>query len=372
LRITGALAIVANHIGLPHANVAWILLDVFFVMAGMNMARILDSDESVGSYGLSRIRRLGPELLAVWCVAAAFLLSGRGTSGMSWFVATGPLFVQNLVQPFFAQTIPKDWVFAPLWFIAALMQLQLLLFSMRKVLVRTRPGIVLAGAVGFGVAFRTLYTLLVAQSPASPTMLDAGMLYIQPITHVEAIVLGVLIGRGAVTWISRLLPIFCVVAIGLSVLNLALAPGELSDAIGTAAGLGFSYPLRLHYSHIWGYSVIALAAASLASRNGRLADGIEKLRLPASVDRAVFALASLTYGAYVFHGTLMATGANAASLLAPLRAPGLLLLFTITAAQAFVLAWLFQRAIAGIRGLTTTRRLTSSGYGARVPPRRPR
>jgi len=354
LRITGALAIVANHVGLPHANVAWILLDVFFVVAGMNMARALESDQSIASYGLSRIKRLGPEMLAVWCVAVAFLLLGRGTSGMSWFVATGPVFAQNLAHPLFAYTAPQDWVFTPLWFVAALMQLQLLLFSMRRVIVRARPRIVLLAAVGIALLFRTLYTMLLAQSPASPTVRDALILYIQPLTHLEAIVLGVLIGRGALPRIGRLLPIFCVLAISLVAINLAHPPEGVRDAIGSAAGLDFEYPLRLHYSHIWGYSVVALAAASLASRNGRLADAIEKLPLPASVDKAVLTLASLTYGAYMFHGTLMATGLNAASILAPLHAPGLLLLFTITVLQAFLLAWLFQTAIVGIKGLTNT------------------
>jgi hypothetical protein len=354
LRITGALAIVANHVGVAHANVAWILLDVFFVVAGMNMARALESDQSIASYGLSRIKRLGPEMLAVWCIALAFLLLGRGTSGMSWFVATGPVFAQNLAHPFFAYTAPQDWVFTPLWFIAALMQLQLLLFSMRGVLVRTRPWIVLVAAVGIGLLFRTLYTMLLAQSPASPAVRDALLLYIQPLTHLEAIVLGVLIGRGGLPLIGRLLPIFCVLAIGLVAVNFAHSPGGVRAAIGTAAGLDFEYPLRLHYSHIWGYSVIAFAAASLASRNGRLADAIEKLPLPASVDKAVLTMASLTYGAYVFHGTLMATGVNAASILARLHAPGLLLLFTITALEAFLLAWLFQKAVVGIKGLTNT------------------
>lgn len=357
LRIIGALAIVANHVGVPHTSVAWILLDVFFVVAGMNMARALESDQSIASYGLSRIKRLGPEILAVWCIAVAFLLFGRGTSGMSWFVVTGPAFVQNLAQPFFAYTAPKEWVFAPLWFVAALMQLQLLLFSMRRVVVRTRPRIVLVAAVGMALLFRTVYTRLLAHSLASPAVLDALILYTQPLTHLEAIVLGVLIGRGALPRISRLLPIFCVLAISLVAINLAHSPGGVSAAIGTAAGLGFEYPLRLHYSHIWGYSVIAFAAASLASRNGRLAVAIERLRLPASVDKAVLTVASLTYGAYVFHGTLMATGVNAASILARLHAPGLLLLFTITAVEGFLLAWLFQTAVAGIKGLTTTARV---------------
>jgi hypothetical protein len=356
LRITGALAIVANHVGVPHANLAWILLDVFFVVAGMNMAGALESDQSIASYALSRIKRLGPEMLAVWCVAVAFLVLGRGTSGMSWFVATGPVFAQNLAHPFFAYTAPQDWVFTPLWFIAALMQLQLLLFGMRRVLVRTRPWIVLVAAVGIALLFRTLYTMLLAQSPASPAVRDALILYIQPLTHLEAIVLGVLMGRGGLPRIGRLLPLFCLLAISLVAINLARSPGEVRDAIGIAAGLDFEYPLRLHYSHIWGYSVIALAAASLASRNGRLADAIEKLPLPASVDKAVLTMASLTYGAYVFHGTLMATGVNAASILARLHAPGLLLLFTITALQAFLLAWLFQKAVAGIKGLTNTAR----------------
>jgi hypothetical protein len=167
---------------------------------------------------------------------------------------------------------------------------------------------------------------------------------------VEALILGLLIGRRALSQIGRLLPLSCVLAISLAAINMAHSPGEVREAIKPALGLNFSYPLRLHYAHIWGYSVIAFAAASLASPTGRLAVATEKLPLPGWTDNVFVALASLTYGVYAFHCLFLASNLNARTLLARPHAPGLrLLLFAITAVEAFLLAWVFQRMVEGLK-----------------------
>jgi surface polysaccharide O-acyltransferase-like enzyme len=344
LQIAGALSIVARHVDMPFSNPAWIAVDMFFVLAGMNMARALDGEQSICSYAVSRVERFGPQMLVIWCVAVVSVLAGAGSPGMMSFIAVGPVFLHNLAQPFFIEyTFPRDWIFGPLWFVAALIQLQILLFALRRVLVRARPDILLLVAVGVAISFRTLYTMLVAQNPASLHWREADFLYVLPLTHLEAVILGVLIGRGALLQVSRLLPLFFVLAISLVAINMALSPGEVSEAIKPALGLNFSYPLGLHYAHIWGYSVIAFAAASLASPTGSLAVATGKLRLPGWTDNVLDVLAPLTYGVYGFHGLLLATNLNAHTLLARPHAPGLrLLLFAVTAVEAFLLAWMFQ------------------------------
>ena len=350
LQIAGALSIVAHHVGMPFSNSAWIAVDMFFVLAGMNLARVLDGDQSICSYAVSRVERLGPQMLVIWCVAVVSVLAGSGSPGIMWFITVGPVFLHNLAQPFFEYTLPRDWIVGPLWFVAALMQLQLLLFGLRKMLLRARPDILLVAAVGIAISFRTLFTVLVAENPASLPSREAALLYVLPLTHLEALILGLLIGRGALPQISRLLPLFCVLAISLVAINMARSPGEVREAIKTALGLNFSYPLGLHYAHIWGYSVIAFAAASLASPTGRLAVATEKLPLPGWTDNVFLALASLTYGVYVFHCLFLATNLNASTLLARPHAPGLrLLLFAITAVEAFLLAWVFQRMMEGLK-----------------------
>ena len=167
LRIAGALSIVAYHVGMPFSNSAWIAVDMFFVLAGMNMARVLDCDQSICSYAVSRVERLGPQMLVIWCVAVVSVLAGSGSPGIMWFITVGPVFLHNLALPFFEYTFPRDWIFGPLWFVAALMQLQLLLFGLRKVLLRARPDILLVATVGIAISFRTLFTVFVAQNPAS-------------------------------------------------------------------------------------------------------------------------------------------------------------------------------------------------------------
>ena len=145
--------------------------------------------------------------------------------------------------------------------------------------------------------------------------------------------------------IGRLLPFFCVATLGLGAVNVALSGGEV-----TRRSLGFPFLLQLNCAYAWGYSVLALTAASLCSRNGRLALAVDALPLPRWTDSMVFRLASLTYGAYVFHGLLLATGTNAAMLLAWPHAPeSRLLLFAVTAAQSFLIAWGFDLLVRGFK-----------------------
>ena len=338
MQIAGALGIVAFHLGAPCSDSFWIAVELFFVIAGLNMAKSLDRAQSIHSYVGGRIRRLGPEVLAVWSATLIVVTSGEGSPGMLWFVLTGPVFLQNLTLPFFDYTMPNDWTFGPLWFVGALLQLQLLLFALRKLLVRLKPGVLIVASAVIGMSFRLAVAALSGESLHSLSAPTADALYCLPLTHLEAIVLGLLIGRGALPRFGRLFPLFCVMAIALGAVNLTLSPVQMS-----LNSLGFAFPLRVNYVYVWGYLILALTAASLCTPTGGLAVGVEGLTLPGWADKMLVKIASLTYGVYAFHGLIMATGMNAGTLLAQPHAPGLrLLLFAITVVQAFLIAWGFD------------------------------
>ena len=100
LQIVGALGVVTVHVGVPYCRPFWFFLEVFFVMAGLNMAKALDGDQPLYAYAVSRVRRLGPEISAMWIATVVFVISGEGSPGMLWFIVTGPVFMQNLVVAF--------------------------------------------------------------------------------------------------------------------------------------------------------------------------------------------------------------------------------------------------------------------------------
>ncbi len=337
LQIAAAFGIVAFHMGVPFSHVGWIAVELFFVLAGINMASAIDREQSIASYAWSRMHRLLPELFAIWCVTALFVVLGSGTMGMLWFIGTAPAFLQNLTLPFFDFTMPRDWVFAPLWFVAALLQLQVLLFASKRLWLRAKPATLVIVAVCFGLSFRLLFALLFGENPRALSNTSADALYCLPFSHVEAIVLGLMMGRGALPWIGRYLPVFGALALVLGALNVWLSNGLVSPR-----SLGFEFPMRLNYIHVWGYSILAFAAASLCAKNGPMAVAIERTKRPPRLDTGLTRLASLTCGVYLFHGIIMATGVNGSGWLSRDHAPVLrLLLFAITMVESFLLAWVF-------------------------------
>ena len=127
LQIAGALGVVAHHVGLPFFQLS---LDSrgYVLRSGRHEPSGSRAGPINFSYAVSRIERLGPPVLVIWCIAVAFAIAGAGSPGIMWFIAVGPVFPHNLTGPFFRYAFPYDWIFGPLWFVAALMQLQLLLF----------------------------------------------------------------------------------------------------------------------------------------------------------------------------------------------------------------------------------------------------
>ncbi|PYN28574.1 MAG: hypothetical protein DMD98_22095, partial [Candidatus Rokuibacteriota bacterium] len=243
LQIVGALGVIAVHVGVPYSNPIWFFVEIFFVIAGINMTKALDGGQPLYAYAFSRVRRLGPEIAAIWIATVVLVVSGEGSPGMLWFILASPVFVQNLMLIFFRYTMPNDWAFAPLWFVGALLQLQLLLFVMRKVLLRAKPEVLVFACAGIGTLIRLLVAVLSGEDLQGLSVPTASILYCLPLTHLEPLVLGVLIGRGALPRIGRLLPFFCVVTLGLGAVNVALSGGEV-----TRRSLGFPFLLQLNYA----------------------------------------------------------------------------------------------------------------------------
>jgi peptidoglycan/LPS O-acetylase OafA/YrhL len=327
LQIVGALGIVAYHVYLLDSRWGWILVELFFVIAGMNMMAALSREGSIASYALARVRRLGAPMLVVWSVAVLMVITDRQTPGMLWFILAGPVFAENLTVGLFRYTQPYDWVFAPVWFVCALLQLQLVLFVLRRMLARVRPMVLVGGCVVAGVAGRLLFAAIFGDDLRTLSTPQANALYCLPFAHLEAIVLGLMIGRGQLQRLGRLAPWL---GVGVAVL---------------IAADTFSYPLRLNFAYAWGYALLAFTAAALCSPRGWPAVVLARLAVPRWLDALVSRLASLTYGAYAFHGLVMASGINAA-ISRRLDPPGeRLLLLALTAIQSFAIAWIFDLVV---------------------------
>lgn len=308
LQILGACAIVAFHTQAPLAQAGWAAVELFFVMAGMRMGGALKREQSLAAYTLARTQRLFPEVCAVWIVVLLLVVCGRGTDGMKWFLGTAPFHLQNLTPLFFRYDLPKDAVFGPLWFVGVLMQLQVLLFLFKKPLGRMSPGWILAAALAAGIVLRAVFTHAYEGGFRSLEGSHAGILYCMPFCHLEALVLGFLMQRGAFPRIGRCLPLSAGLVVALGLLNMRFSSGQLG-----LSGLGYEFPLRTNFSQLWGYPVLAFFAAGLCAKDSPLARAVDRRELPAWVIRGISTMAALTYGVYCFHGLIIGTGLNAAS-----------------------------------------------------------
>lgn len=335
LQIAGAIAIVAFHVQAPFSQMGWAAVEVFFVMAGMNMASSLNRDLSVAAYARQRFVRLLPELTVVWLATLAFVIAGRGSAGMAWFLGSAPFQLQNLTPLFFKYDLPRDAVFGPLWFLGTLFQLQVIVFALRKVVSSARPLWIIAGALCVGVSARLIFALWKGHALELDGS-NAGVLYCMPFCHLEAMILGVLLGRGAWPRFGRILPWGIAIAVAVGLLNVWLPGGK---GLGT---LGFEFPPRIHGSHLWAYPLLAFASAILCAKDGMLAEFVEGIRIPGWIERGLANLAPLTYGVYCFHGLVIATGINGAAIFGT-SLKGRIMIWVITFLEALIVALIVNR-----------------------------
>jgi surface polysaccharide O-acyltransferase-like enzyme len=225
---------------------------------------------------------------------------GWKSKSLLLFLLASPVFLQNFIEPFFDTGPDVNWIFLlSLWFVAALMQLSVLFYLLRKVIARYETSTLLGATLVLAFLGRIALLQLLGGTPRDLAAPVADTLYRMPLTHVEAVMAGILIGRGRLKGIGKYGPFLLLTMLGAGMANWMLVRPPL--AIGS---LGFPIGMPANYQYLWGYPLLALAAAAWCAPDGPLA-ALERLRLPARLDRAADALSRQTYGAYVFHGLIL-------------------------------------------------------------------
>jgi hypothetical protein len=184
LQIVCAVAIVAFHAGLRGASTGWIAVELFFVLAGFPMASMVARYPDTGCYALERVRRLAPELAVIWVSCVVLLLTGWPSRNLLLFLGSAPFFLQNLMEPLYGYESDVSWTFLPsMWFVAALLQLQVVFFVLRHRLRRTHAVTLLTLSVVGGTLFRVSLALSSGPLQRHLDLGDSYVIYVMPFTH---------------------------------------------------------------------------------------------------------------------------------------------------------------------------------------------
>ena len=299
LQIIGFLAVVTFHAEVPGMAHGWIAVELFFALAGYNMARMLQQRSTFKAYLAARYRRLAPPLLLL--APAVVLLIAVGSESALTFALSAPLQLHNVLRVTMSDWRPTDMAWVPSWFLAALFQLQLLVFLVRGVLTHGHVLVVLAATAGLGLSFRLGLGTVLQGAGGVLTFAEADALYWAPLTHVEAIVGGVQVGLGRLqvsAGRSRL------TFVGLGVL---VALGVIALAVPLVSRQGPMFPLGQAGigEHVWGYLVLAAAAIVLIDKRHALARWVLSWQLQPRIDAAIDSLSRLTFLGYVLHGCVL-------------------------------------------------------------------
>ena len=166
----------------------------------------------------------------------------------------------------------------------------------------------------------------------------ADTIYRMPFSHLTAMSMGVMLGLGRLQGINNYFSVIVTMVLGAGAMNVYALHGSLS--IGS---LGYPVDMMFNYQYLWGYPLLAVAAASLCAGDGWLAATLAKLTMPAGLERWLDRLASLTYGAYVFHGLILSAASLGLRFSGwTLDSLGRFVLFLLIVVGAFFSAWLFQ------------------------------
>jgi hypothetical protein len=371
LQIAGTLAVIAFHVGIRGAAWGWIAVILFFALAGSNMSGAVGRSQGVFEYASARVCRLGFPLALVWCLLATMALFKTETPGANWFLISSPLFLQNWTPLFFEYQFPADWIFGHLWFVGALLQLQLLVFACRKIILKSPPLAVAGVAVLIGTTFRWSAARFLGGNGAEIDVSIGVALYNLPLTHIEAITFGLLVGRGRFPGLGRHLPAAALLATGALVLGAVVSGGAIP-----VESFGLQLPFRASYMYLWAYPVLGLVAASLCSPENPIAARVRAMTVAPSTAKVLSTVAALSYGAYVFHGFVLMSAAPLSSWLVRKHVHAGPIVRSFVILGSFVLAMVHQAgrrrpllqtlrnvvrrpgaAAAGVEG--TTRRLRS-------------
>jgi len=240
-------------------------------------------------------------MAAVWGITLVLFLGGLRTKGVGLFLLSAPIFCQNFIEPYFKATPQSDGLFMlALWFVAALFQIQVILFMARNLFSRFRPLAIVCGTVAAGVLFRFGVAAFAGGVARNISFSTADAIYRMPLTHLEGAVIGFIMGRGLLPRFGRFFPAFAAIAGATGIANLASSHGAMVPST-----LGFPATMGFNYQYLWGYPLVAVTVASFLAPDGNIARAVERLKVTARIDNMISKLASLTYGSYVFHGLVL-------------------------------------------------------------------
>ena len=337
LQIVGFLAVVAFHSEVTFMGSGWFAVELFFALAGYNMVGALQQRSTLPRYAWARYRRLALPLLLL--VPAVALLVTVGSSAAATYAVAAPLQLHNLTRVAMTEVRDLDMAWMPTWFVAALFQLQLLAFLLRRVLVSASLKLVLSGTAALGLGFRYALGEVLDGGDGSLSFSAADALYWAPITHVEALVGGVLLGLGRFNS-GRIISVTLFACLG------AFAVTFFSEYPSLA------FPLGLGDSgeHVWGYLVLATFAVVLIDKRQPLARWVLGWQLAPSVDRAIAIVSQYTFVAYLAHGSVLAVSTYAlqrvsggAAFLVSTLGPIVSMLFVVT--TSMLISAMFARLL---------------------------
>ena len=298
LQILGFVAVVAFHAEMPGMAGGWVAVELFFALAGFNMARMLRESSTFRDYLVARYRRLTLPLLLL--VPAVVLLIARGSKSAVTFAVFAPLQMHNLWRVSMGELWETDIAWVPSWFVASLFQLQLLVFLVRGALLTAHVRVLVFVATAIGLAFRGSAGQLFVEADGTLTAGAADALYWAPLTHVEALVGGLLLGLGRLQLSRRAADAgFAVVGVGVGALAVGLALVDYS-------WLGFPLGQDAAGAHVWGYLALAFAAVVVVDKRQFVARWILSWKLSPKIDAAIESVSRLTFVGYVLHGTVLA------------------------------------------------------------------
>ncbi len=338
LQLCATLSIIAFHVGVRGALAGWIAVEFFFVIAGFNMAKSLERYSNVRSYAFARVRRLAPEVGVIWCVSLICVAAGLHNREFVLFLCSAPFFLQNFIEPYFDSST-ADWGFLlTLWFAAALLQLQIVLFIFRRYLIRSNIVVILGVSLTLTVLCQILTAEMLGGLHRNLDYMVADTIDRMPFSHLTAMIMGVMLGLGRLQGINRYFSVIIAMVLGAGLMNIYATQGSL-----TIGSLGYPLTMKFNYQYLWGYPLLAVAAASLCAGDGWLAATLAKLTMPAGLERWLNKLALLSYGAYAFHGLILSPANQGLRFSGwSLNSLGQFVLFLLIVVGAFFTAWLFQ------------------------------
>ncbi|PTY07956.1 hypothetical protein DB347_06965 [Opitutaceae bacterium EW11] len=285
LQIGGCLSVIWYHTGAPAGSAVWSAVELFFVLAGYNMFRGQPKEETLLAFATKRFRRLLAGIVLIWPAACWLALCRHGNA--VWFAVLAPLQLHNFVPLRGTDWLGGDVIWIPLWFTAALFQLQVGTAAARKQVVHGAAWKVLLALIVTGLVTRIAIWRLFTSGASSLSLGEASILFWTPFAHVEAI------GFGALTALGKIHPGRHFAAITF------VAVAFQALAFHTP---GFPVAFQTGFAFIWGYPLLALFFIALVDVQNPLARAVSSLRLPGLLEKLISWLSKLTFLAYAIHG----------------------------------------------------------------------